>query len=323
MAEESKDDSDEEINWSKNPNMNCRFYPNELPNENDYVTGTITEISTDGCYIKLPEYNYQSAFVLFSEISRRRANHAANFAKIGRTNVYMILRVDKNKKFIDCSKIRVKTGDTEAQAKNFHKSKQFHTINRCIAFKCKMRLEEVYQMFGWPLYLLSKTAHPIDQLKDASLETEESLFSQIPMSKEVRAELYKQIKSRFGPKQVKLRADFEMTCYTKEGVMSLKKAISQAQEAVKKDKNEVLEFKFVSSPKYTCELLISDKAKGIDAITYALDIAEKAIKSLGGQYLLKNKAQIVGENEEEVKEAEPLEEEKEDELGVDESDEDT
>ena len=299
MVEENKAEADEETNWDKDPNMNCRFYPNELPNEGDYVTSIVTGLSNDGCYIKLLEYNNQPAFVVFSEITRRRANSVAKYAKIGRIDTYLILRVDKNKKFIDCSKIKVKSDDADAQTKHFLKAKLLHTIFRVIAFKCKIKLEEVYSMVGWPLYKKSKT-HPIDQLKDASLESEESLFPTLSMTKEVRQELCRQIKSRFAPKQIKLRADFEMTCYSKDGVNSLRKVMTDAMDMVKKEKNEVVEFKFISSPKYTCEILISDKARGIEIINYALELGEKGIKTLGGEYLLKNKPQIVGENEEDT-----------------------
>ena len=53
----------------------------------------------------------------------------------------------------------------------------------------------------------------------------DDVFKDMNISDEHKNELILNIKKKMAPQPVKIRADFEMTCFTKEGVDGIKEAI--------------------------------------------------------------------------------------------------
>jgi translation initiation factor 2 subunit 1 len=57
-----------------------------------------------GAYVSLLEYNGIEGMILLSELSRRRIRSINKLIKVGRQEAVMVLRVDKDKGYIDLSK---------------------------------------------------------------------------------------------------------------------------------------------------------------------------------------------------------------------------
>ena len=64
----------------------------------------------------------------------------------------MVLRVDKEKGYIDLSKRRVAAEDLAACEDRWNKSKMVHSIMRHLAEITGQELEVLYKAVGWPLY---------------------------------------------------------------------------------------------------------------------------------------------------------------------------
>ena len=64
-----------------------------------------------GAYVKLLEYDNIDGMILLSELSRRRIRSIQKLIRIGRNEVVVVLRVDKEKGYIDLSKRRVSAED--------------------------------------------------------------------------------------------------------------------------------------------------------------------------------------------------------------------
>ena len=64
----------------------------------------------------------------------------------------MVLRVDKEKGYIDLSKRRVAAEDIQACEDRWNKSKMVHSIMRHLAESTGRELEDLYKIVGWPLY---------------------------------------------------------------------------------------------------------------------------------------------------------------------------
>jgi translation initiation factor 2 subunit 1 len=60
----------------------------------------------------------------------------------------------------------------------------------------------------------------------------ESVFKEIQITDDVRKALVESISRKMAPTPVKIRADFELTCFTYEGVDALKEALLTAKNAV-------------------------------------------------------------------------------------------
>jgi len=89
----------------------CRMYEVRYPEVDDVVMVSVKNIAEMGAYVALLEYNNIEGMILLSELSRRRIRSISSLIKVGRQEPVMVLRVDKEKGYIDLSKRRVSEED--------------------------------------------------------------------------------------------------------------------------------------------------------------------------------------------------------------------
>lgn len=115
------------------PNLECRMYEAKYPEVDMAVMIQVKTIADMGAYVSLLEYNNIEGMILFSELSRRRIRSVSSLIKVGRIEPVMVLRVDKEKGYIDLSKRRVSEEDIQACEERYNKSKLVHSIMRHVA----------------------------------------------------------------------------------------------------------------------------------------------------------------------------------------------
>lgn len=135
-----------------------------------------------GAYVKLLEYDTIDGMILLSELSRRRIRSIQKLIRVGRNEVVVVLRVDKEKGervcgnlrlwlamliwvtgYIDLSKRRVSPEDIVKCEERFNKGKMVASIMRHVAEKTKTPMEILYSEIGWPLN--KKYGHAVDAFK--------------------------------------------------------------------------------------------------------------------------------------------------------------
>merc|ERR1712072_1425574 len=181
-------------------NLNCRYYENEFPEVEDVVIVAVKQIADMGAYVQLLEYNNKEGMILLSELSRRRIRSINKLIKVGRNEVVVVLRVDREKGYIDLSKRRVSPEDIARHEVKYSKAKAVHSIMRHCAETLGIDLQPLYEAIGWPL--ARKYGHAYDAFARAITE-EEEVFGGLEMTPEVREILMTQIKRRLAPQAVK------------------------------------------------------------------------------------------------------------------------
>lgn len=285
---------------SHNPKFMCRMYENQYPEVNDLVMVTVKRIAEMGAYVSLMEYNNIEGMVLLSELSRRRIRSVQRLIRVGKTEVVVVLRVDRDKGYIDLSKRRVSPEEAEKFEEKFNKSKTVHSILRHVAEKHDMELEVLYQQVGWPLY--RKFGHAFDAFKMA-LNEPEKVWSTLdsPLDEEVRQEIMQSIVRRLTPQKLKIRSDIEVACFDYEGIDAVKRALA-AGEAISADEIQI-RAKLVAPPLYVLMTQCMEKAKGLELMTLAIDKIEQTIKAANGQFVVKMKPKVVSEHDEKALDA--------------------
>ena len=79
--------------------------------------------------------------IFFSDISRQCIHSVSSLIKVGRQEPVMVLRVDKEKGYIDLCKRRVSEEDIQACEERYNKSKLVHLIMRHVAETMQQDLE--------------------------------------------------------------------------------------------------------------------------------------------------------------------------------------
>lgn len=75
----------------------------------------------------------------------------------------MVIRVDKEKRYIDLSKKKVQPEEAVTCEKYFKKAKMVHNILKQMAVKMDCTLLSLYEQFGWDLY--DKFGHAYDSFR--------------------------------------------------------------------------------------------------------------------------------------------------------------
>lgn len=139
-----------------------RMYRDEYPQIDDLVMAEITRIEDTGVYLKLFEYENLEGLMMLSEVSKRRWRTVSKMIQVRRREVVMVMRVDREKRYVDLSKKRVPLAEKERFMERYKNSRRVHSIFRQTAGLSGVSLEELYRSFGWKLY--DDFSHAIDGL---------------------------------------------------------------------------------------------------------------------------------------------------------------
>jgi len=271
---------------------NCRYYEEKYPEVDSYVMVNVKQIAEMGAYVKLLEYDNIDGMILLSELSRRRIRSIQKLIRVGRNEVVVVLRVDKDKGYIDLSKRRVSPEDIIKCEERFNKSKMVHSILRHVADKAKTPIEELYQKVGWPL--MKKYGHTVDAFKYSITNPDVWDGIEFP-SEAVRMELTGYIGKRLTPQPTKVRADIEVTCFAYEGIDAVKNAL-RAGEALNTTETPV-KVKLVSPPLYVLTSQCLEKSQGITVLEQAIQAIKGNICQNSGNCEVRMAPKAVTEND--------------------------
>lgn len=271
------------------------MYEAQYPEVDDLVLVQVKNVAEMGAYVELLEYNNIEGMILLSELSRRRIRSIHKLIRVGRTEVVVVLRVDKDKGYIDLSKRRVSPEDIQKCEEKFNRSKAVHSILRHVSETCKVRVEDLYKQFGWDLYKIY--GHAYDAFKLIVTEPERVL-SKYNLDPRVREQLIKNIQRRMTPQAVKIRADIELSCFQYEGIDAIKEAL-KAGEKCATDKTPI-KIKLVAPPLYVMFTTSMDKDEGINLLKQAIVEIEKIIKVKGGDMNVKNPPRAVTDRDDKL-----------------------
>jgi translation initiation factor 2 subunit 1 len=271
---------------------NCRFYEEKYPEVESFVMVNVKQIAEMGAYVKLLEYDNIDGMILLSELSRRRIRSIQKLIRVGRNEVVVVLRVDKDKGYIDLSKRRVSVEDIVKCEERYNKSKMVHSIMRHVAEKTNTPIESLYQSIAWPLN--KKYGHSVDAFKLSI--TNPDVWNEVTFPSDmVKDELKSYIGKRLTPQPTKVRADVEVTCFGYDGIDAVKDALRCAE--AKNTQETQVKVKFVSPPLYVLTSQCLDKNVGIQTLESAIKEIDENITKAGGSCVVRMAPKAVTEND--------------------------
>ncbi|RLN64308.1 hypothetical protein BBJ28_00025115 [Nothophytophthora sp. Chile5] len=218
----------------------------------------------------------------------------------------MVLRVDKEKGYIDLSKRRVSPEDIAKCEERYNKAKTVHGVLRQVAQENHLEIEDLYARIAWPLYRKFKIETPNDDEKKVEYVhcydvfkmgiTDDAVFEELDITPEILTALRAQIRRRLTPQPIKIRADIEVTCFTYEGIEAIRAALQAAQDV---GTEEVpVKVKLIAPPMYVMTTSTLDKQKGIQKLQEAIEAVRELITTKKGTMSVKMEPKVVSVNEE-------------------------
>mmetsp|Transcript_3766 Transcript_3766/g.5526 ORF Transcript_3766/g.5526 Transcript_3766/m.5526 type:complete len:337 (+) Transcript_3766:111-1121(+) len=278
-------------------NLECRFYENKYPEVESVVMVNVRNIADMGAYVSLMEYNNIEGMILLSELSRRRIRSIHKLIRVNRNEVVMVLRVDKDKGYIDLSKRRVSPEDIAACEDRFNKAKAVHGVLRHLAERRKLYLEDLYEKIGWPLY--KKFGHAYDAFKLAISDDNkdgEDPFDSVDVPDDIKDELTTYIRRRLASQPIKIRSDIEVSCFKYEGIDAIREALFAAMEL--STESSPIKIKLIAPPIYVLSTMTLEKQAGIGLLENAIKVIEEKITAKGGKIDVKMAPKAVSVKEE-------------------------
>lgn len=277
-------------------NLDSRFYENKYPEIESVVMVNVRNIADMGAYVSLMEYDNIEGMILLSELSRRRIRSIHKLIRVNRNEVVMVLRVDKEKGYIDLSKRRVAPEDVAACEDRFNKAKAVHGVLRHLAERRKLYLEDLYEKIGWPLY--RKFGHAYDAFKIAISEDKNAVdpFADLDVPEDVIEELRTYILRRLAPQPIKIRSDIEVSCFTYEGIDAIREALFAGM--AKGSEQYPIRIKLIAPPIYVLSTTTLEKEAGIALMNESIDAIRENITAKGGKIDVKMAPKAVSIKEE-------------------------
>jgi len=274
--------------------ISCRFYEQRYPEIDDVVMVNVRSIADMGAYVHLLEYNNIEGMILLSELSRRRIRSINKLIRVGRTEPVVVIRVDKDKGYIDLSKRRVSKEDIERCTEKYSKAKAVNSIVRHVAeilgFKSNEELEDLYKKTAWYFETKSKkqgTAY--DYFKQSVADP--SLLNDLGLDENMKEVLVENIQRKLTQQAVKIRADFECSCFTYEGIDAVKDAL-RAGIAIGNPEIPI-RINLIAPPVYVMTCSTPERSEGLALLNEGCKVVEEKIKSVGGNFAMQMAPKVV------------------------------
>lgn len=259
----------------------------------------VQSIAEMGAYVHLLEYNNIEGMILLSELSRRRIRSINKLIRVGRSECVVVIRVDKDKGYIDLSKRRVSQEEVAKCEEKFAKAKTVNSILRHVGelleYETEAELEELYRKTAW--YFDDKYKKPgssFEAFKHAVTNPE--ILDECDVDENTKSVLLENIRRRLTPQAVKIRADLEVACTNYEGVDAVKRALKKGLELT----TEAMPIKInlIAPPLYVMTTQTLERTDGLAMLNKALDAIKQNIEEAGGVFNVQKQPRVVSDIEE-------------------------
>lgn len=274
--------------------ISCRFYKQKFPETDEVVMVNVRQIAEMGSYVNLLEYNNIEGMILLSELSRRRIRSINKLIRVGRNEVVVVIRVDKEKGYIDLSKRRVSSEEILKCEEKFAKGKTVNSILRHTAEVLKLnsdqQFEELYEKTAWKLdEKYKKPGYAYEIFKEAVQDP--SILDECEIPAEWKEILLCNIRRRLTPQAVKCRADIEVSCYSYEGIDAIKAALKEGLKSSTEEKP--IKINLIAPPVYVVTSSSLDRDDGVKLLQDVIDRIKASIESQKGRFKVKMPPKVV------------------------------
>jgi len=279
--------------------ISCRYYAEKFPEVDDVVMVNVQSIAEMGAYVRLLEYNNIEGMILLSELSRRRIRSINKLIRVGRDECVVVIRVDKEKGYIDLSKRRVSAEEAKKCENRYSKAKCVysilrHTVELLHQAGHEVDFEDLFERTAWKLDETYK--RPEEKCKASydwfkkAVEDEDAL-AELNITDQEREMLMKNIKRRLTPQAMKIRADIQVSCFAYEGIDAVIRALKKGLECSTEEHN--IKINLIAPPTYVMTTQSLDRALGLDAVKHAMDEIERTIIDADGNFEVKMAPKVV------------------------------
>ncbi len=202
------------------------FKKQGFPEESELVLCTVTSVQYHSVFVDIDEYG-KSGLIHISEVSPGRIRNIRDFVKEGKKVVCKVLRINKEKGYIDLSLRRVNESEKRRKIDDIKKEQNAEKIIEIAAAKIGIKTEQLYKEIS-------------ERIKESSLHEffekaakEESMLEDLSIDKKYLKIIDETIKQRIKPTEVEIIGKLKITTFAPNGMDIIKESLKKAEDAGK------------------------------------------------------------------------------------------
>ncbi|OIO61517.1 translation initiation factor IF-2 subunit alpha [Candidatus Woesearchaeota archaeon CG_4_10_14_0_2_um_filter_33_10] len=216
------------------------------PEESEIVLCTVTSVRYNSVFVNLNEYTH-SGMIHISEISPGRIRNINDYVKEGKVVICKVLRINKERGYIDLSLRRVNEGQRRAKVNEIKKEQKAEKIIEFVAKKLKKDVNDIYKEVSDNVFKKYDLLYPFfEDVAEKRINLEE-----LDIPKELVKELKEVIKQKIKPIEVNIKGNIKLVSYASDGVEIIK-------DAIKKGMDKNIKILYVGGGKYNIKVKASD-----------------------------------------------------------------
>lgn len=216
-----------------------------LPEDNEIVICTVKKILPHSIFVDLDEYQSKEGMIHISEIAPGRIRNIRDYVREGKKVVCMVLRVNREKNYIDLSLRRVPRSVTASKNNEFKHEQKAEKILEEVSKKLKTTLDDLYKKFAIKAIEKYGTLYSFFQ----AISTDEKILNDYDLDKSLSSELTALVKEKIRPQEVKVKYTIKLVSYASNGINRIKN-IFKSIILLSKEKNYKLKISYLGAPKY-------------------------------------------------------------------------
>jgi len=225
------------------------FKKQDFPEEGELVLCTVTSVQYHSVFVELDEYG-KGGLIHISEVSPGRIRNIRDFVKEGKKVVCKVLRINKEKGYIDLSLRRVNESEKRRKIDDIKKEQNSEKIVEIAAGKIGIKTEEMYKQISEKI---AKEYSSLHEFFEQSAKNE-ALLDGLPIDKIHIKAISETIKQRIKPTEVEITGKLKITTYAPNGIDIIKESLKKAEDAV----NGRVSIKYLGSGTYRFKLTAPD-----------------------------------------------------------------
>lgn len=269
------------------------MYKNELPNQGDTVTVTITKVDNCIAYGNLLEYNNVEAVIILSQLTKKRVRSIRKYIYPNKTDVYFVSSI--NNKTIILNRYHLTADEITKQNNKYIKSNKVHNMMIYVCNNTKTNITEIYEKCIWPLY--EEYGHALTGLKKIADNNE--LLNKYDISNEVKSEIINCMNKYMVLCHKNITKKIELTCFSYKGIKAIIESLKAGENLMNElNKNNKLlaniennfKIQYLGAPIYEVNAIfthdLSDK-KCNETMYSIFNVIESVIQKYKGRFTIR------------------------------------
>ena len=202
------------------------FKKQDFPEEGDLVLCTVTSVQFHSVFVDMDEYS-KGGMIHISEVSPGRIRNIRDFVKEGKKIVCKVLRINKEKGYIDLSLRRVNESEKRRKIDGIKREQNAEKLVEIAAGKIGIKTEQLYKEISEKILKNYASLHAFfeEVLKD------EKLLESLGADKKHLKVIDETIKQRIKPTEVEIVGKLKITTFDPNGIDIIKDSLKKAEEA--------------------------------------------------------------------------------------------